>query len=312
VRTHVADASDADALAEVFTGWSTVVNLTAGSPAGMIRCARAIYDACRRVGVARLIHLSSAVVFGDLDITGASDDSPPLLRHWMPYARAKSRIEVFLRDQMGRSDLDIVVLRPGIVWSPDSSHIQYVVDSLLQGSAFLVDHGRGVFNGLHVDNLTASIRAVLEHPGTATGFYNVADPDTVTWRDLYAVLAKVLDVDLGRVPSIAGDRFPWSTRAVLEAVQAAPIVNDIYHRVKAVVPHRQPRAAWRPDRSAPARSGSTSDGTRRARVDREMWHLQRTPRKLSSDKLLRQFAIEMPVSFEAGIQTIVDRLETIG
>jgi nucleoside-diphosphate-sugar epimerase len=81
--------------------------------------------------------MSSAVVYGEVTSPNIADDSDPICKHWMPYARAKAAAEVFLRNVLSSSPVEIALLRPGIVWGPRSPHTLGIVESLLQKRAFL-------------------------------------------------------------------------------------------------------------------------------------------------------------------------------
>jgi nucleoside-diphosphate-sugar epimerase len=86
------------------------------------------------------------------------------------------------------------------VWGVRSPHTIDLAQSLAGKSAYLVDGGRGVFNGIYIDNLIACIRACGEHQGRASGFYNVGDRESVTWRALFE--AGRLDWDRPRLPHV--------------------------------------------------------------------------------------------------------------
>jgi hypothetical protein len=147
------------------------------------------YRACAKARVRQLIHLSSAVVFGRVENPSTNDDSNPDTRSWMLYARGKANAEVWLRDQIGKPELQVVVLRPGLIWGPGSNWSEMVGDQLLHGRAVLSNGGKGIANLVFVDNLARIILAVASRPTGPSGFYNVGDNETVTWQEYYAGLA---------------------------------------------------------------------------------------------------------------------------
>src|SRR5882724_2457364 len=102
---RLANAEDPGSLAQALEGSRVCVNLITGAPAGIVRSTEAILEACARAGVRRLVHLSSAVVYGDVPAP-ICDDEPPLTNHWMPYARAKATSEVWLRERLGRQSVE--------------------------------------------------------------------------------------------------------------------------------------------------------------------------------------------------------------
>ena len=311
IDIHLADAERSADLGKALDGVSVVVNVTTGAPAGIERSTRAIHDACVRAKVSRLIHLSSAVVYGDV-VRPTADDDPPVTAHWMPYARAKAASEVWLRQQMTTSSIDVIVLRPGIVWGVRSPHTMGFARSLSQKNAFVVDAGKGIFNGIYIDNLVAAIRAARDARGARAGFYNVGDSETVTWRTFFEALGRPLGCDVDRLAQVAGDTFPRSLRSTIDTIQAHPLVNDLYHRLKTRIPDAvktglkaRLEGAYQYERVA---SGYLSQPS----VDRELWHLQKVQHKLPTAKFCGAFGVTPPVSFADGIRKTIAWLDTLG
>jgi nucleoside-diphosphate-sugar epimerase len=306
-----ADAEVAQSLGDGLAGVQTVVNLTTGQPAGIIQSTKAIYDACIHAGVGRLVHLSSAVVYGDV-LAPVGDDDPPVSKHWMPYARAKGASEVWLRERLTSDRLDVVVLRPGIVWGVRSPHTTGFARALCDKNAYLVDGGRGIFNGIYIDNLVAAIRASCDAPGRVAGFYNVGDRETVTWWEFFQSLGEPLGCDVSQLPQVPGDRFPRSLRSTIETIQLLPLINDLYHRLKIHLPDTlkasiRARLAGAYNYERPATAY-----VRRPSVDRELWHLQRVRHKPPVEKFGAKFQFCPPVSFQEGIRKTIAWLQTLG
>jgi nucleoside-diphosphate-sugar epimerase len=230
----------------------------------------------------------------------------------MPYARAKASAEIWLREQLAAVPCQVSVLRPGIVWGVRSPHTMSVVNALLEKRAYLVDNGQGVFNSISIDNLVACIRACCDDPGDVRGFYNVADQELITWRDFYSALAGPLGYDMSRMPSVSGGRFPWSARAALEYVQLLPVVNSLYHHLKAQFPDpvKSRIKKWLLGRYEYG-SGMASYVTN-PRVDRELWHLQKVRHKLPTAKFAQRFGFTPPVTFEEGIRRTLRWLTFLG
>jgi nucleoside-diphosphate-sugar epimerase len=310
VQIRLADATRQEALCEALKGATSVVNVTTGPPAGIVESTRAIYNACLRAGVPRFVHLSSAVVYGDVE-NPIDDDAPPLDKHWMPYARAKAESERWLRVQCDPR-LEVVVLRPGIVWGVRSPHTLGFARSLARKSSFLVDGGSGVFNGVYIANLVTMIQAACEHAPGIAGFYNAGDAERVTWREFYDALGGPLGCDPARLPVVSGEKFPWSAGAAIDAVQSLAPVNALYHRLKTHIPDGVKAAlrarlegAYCFDRHAMGYAATAS-------VDRELWHLQRVRHKLPVNKFAERFQFATPVTFPDAIRRTIAWLEAQG
>jgi nucleoside-diphosphate-sugar epimerase len=312
VTVRLADAEDSASLVPAVQGSSVVVNLTTGPPAGILPTTRSIYEACVSAGVPRLIHLSSAVIYGEATSPHLDDDAPAVRGHWMPYARAKAAAEDWLRERMGTSPCQVAVLRPGNVWGVRSPHTMSIVKSLIERRAYLVGDGSGVFHCIFIDNLVAGLRRCCDHTGDVRGFYNVGDSEYVTWRDFYAALAGPLGYDMGRMPSVSDRHFPWSTRAVLEYVQLLPVVNDLYYWLRARLADSLKSRIKRQISGRYEYCPATMDYVANPVVDREVWHLQKVRHKLPVAKFSQHFDFTPPVTFDEGVRRTLRWLAYLG
>lgn len=311
VKIRIADGENEDALARAIKGCSTVVNLISGDPATIIGSTKAVYQACSRASVKRLIHLSSAVVYGEVESPAIDDDSLPMRNHWMPYARAKAEAELFLREVLSSSPTDIIVLRPGIVWGPRSRWSLSVVQDLLNDTAYLVGEGSGICNSIYIDNLVSCILTCCNYENNTSGFFNVSDDEVVTWRDFYASLAECTNYDMSRISKVPADRFRPSLNARLQDLMSLPIYLRLREyfsmetraRIKRFLKRQSDRRNYPP---------GNDRGSTRLQVTREMWHLQKTRHKLSNAKFSKQFNFRPPFSFRHGTEMTINWLRFLG
>ena len=297
--THrLGDASQPESLQRALAGCEVVVNLTTGDPADILRTTQSIYRAAVASGERLLIHVSSATVYGQVEQPDLPDDAPPQLDHWMPYAREKGLAENFLRDRMAEQRLQIVVLRPGLIWGPRSPWVIRPAVQLVDGSAYLVGDGGGICNLIYLDNLVRSIDAVVAHPRQISGFYNVADDETTTWREYYAALASGLGVDAATVHTVPADRYRTGLGGLAEELKKLPPYQWFKHRLspgtKSAIKLRL-RLAF--DRDRPAQSGHSASPN----VTRDMWNLQTTRHPLPTARFRAAFGHQNPSSFASGL-----------
>ena len=297
--THrLGDASQPESLQRALAGCEVVVNLTTGDPADILRTTQSIYRATVASGARLLIHVSSATVYGQVEQPDLPDDAPPQLDHWMPYAREKGLAENFLRDRMAEQRLQIVVLRPGLIWGPRSPWVIRPAVQLVDGSAYLVGDGGGICNLIYLDNLVRSIDAVVAHPRQISGFYNVADDETTTWREYYAALASGLGVDAATVHTVPADRYRTGLGGLAEELKKLPPYQWFKHRLspgtKSAIKLRL-RLAF--DRDRPAQSGHSASPN----VTRDMWNLQTTRHPLPTARFRAAFGHQNPSSFASGL-----------
>jgi FkbM family methyltransferase len=309
MQYRLGDASRADSLETAFAGCEAVVNLTMGDPADILRNTESIYTAAVAAGARLLVHLSSATVYGQVERPDLPDDAPPQLDHWMPYAREKGRAENWLRERMADARLAIVVLRPGLIWGPRSPWVLGPAAELVRGAAYLVGDGGGVCNLMYVDNLVRSIDAVVAHPAPVSGFYNVADDETTTWREYYAALAAGLGVNAAKIHTVPGDRYRAGADGFVEQLkQLAPyrwLKNRLPQETKAAIKLHLKRALAS-DRPAQPGAGA------KPAVTRDMWQLQTTRHPLPNARFQAVFGHQNPISFASGLAASLAWLRFIG
>lgn len=298
VNIRIADATEVDQLTAAFEGCSRVVNLVATNADGIVRSTKAIYAACQNAGVQRLIHMSSAVIYGHVDSPEIRDDASPIRGLRLPYDMAKAESEAFLHHQTDADDLEVVVLRPGIIWGPRSPWSCLAARNLLDNTAYLIGDDGGICNAVYIDNLVSGILTCCGHKGNASGFFNIADQETITWRDFYASLAAHCDYDMStiymstiyRVPN---DRFRPNMKTRIEEFQVLVNSWPIYQWGKAKIPEEIKSAIkeWISNK-VKKRAGLSTYRRKKAwrpTVTREMWNLQNVQYKLSHTQFATRF-----------------------
>jgi nucleoside-diphosphate-sugar epimerase len=227
----------------------------------------------------------------------------------MLYARQKGLAENFLRERMTDGRLAIVVLRPGLIWGPGSPWVLTPARDMVGGVAYLVGDGGGICNLMYVDNLVRSIDAVVAHPAPASGFYNVSDDETTTWRKYYGALAAGLGVDMSSVPTVSADRYRTSVRDHLEWVQTLATYKWLKARVSL-----ESRTAIKGQVSRLVADGgaATRSTKRRPVVTRPLWHLQTTRHTLPTERFRATFGHHNQTSFASGVAASLAWLRFIG
>jgi nucleoside-diphosphate-sugar epimerase len=308
----VTDTQDSDALTKAFHGCTTVVNLTMGDQLRILDDTQLIYAACVTAGVPQLIHVSSAMVFGRVIEPCTHDDSPPDTRSWMVYGQGKVKAEVWLREKVGKGPVQVVVLRPGLIWGPGANWSEMVGDQLLHGSAVLSNGGKGIANLIFVDNMVRIILAVASRPQAPSGFYNVADKETVTWQRYYAGLASRLGYSTEAVCLWPDSRLRIRPKHVVEWIKEQPslygflkrILKSLGPRVKAVL-RAKLQAAPEPPSGAAGPPGPPI-------LSRGLWDLHNTVRRLPTTKLQRDFGPLELFPFEEALDATAAWLKFAG
>ncbi|MEJ7824179.1 MAG: NAD-dependent epimerase/dehydratase family protein [Solirubrobacteraceae bacterium] len=170
---------------------------------------RAVIDACRAAGVSRLIHVSSVVVYGlDGSGNGAVTERTPFpaeVDRWAYYQRSKTEADRMAAEAGATGELEVVVLRPGILYGPGKEGALKGGLVQLGSTRLIVGGGRNILPLLYVGNAVDAILLALTTPAAAGQAYNLVDEPQVPIRDAAreAAAAAGEPVRLVGVPSAA-------------------------------------------------------------------------------------------------------------
>lgn len=314
-----ANTAEESALASSLSGFDAVVNLASGDWTSIQSDARIVYEASAKAGVRLLIHLSSAVVFGRVLSPSIHDDSSPQLNHWMLYARAKGAAEKFLRSRLEKSSMKVVVLRPGLIWGPRSNWSAMPAKDLSSGSAWLGGNGEGICNLCHVDNLARYIHQILRNPDPQCGFYNVADPGTLTWKSYYDAIAKGLGYSTTRIHLTTRGPRLLSPGALLDRLKQEPtfyrfmkkLLARLSSESKSLLKYHLPALAggqYQP----PVPGDVTQVGASIPRLTKELWSLHNTRHRLPTVKFAKDYGDPGLMPFQEALEVTLTWLRFAG
>jgi nucleoside-diphosphate-sugar epimerase len=203
---------------------AAVVSLRLDDPEGVWRAnvvgTKHALEAAERAG-ARLVHLSSVVVFGN-DFPDGVDERAPVRPTGVPYADTKIAAEQLVLQAHAEGRLPVTVVRPGDVHGPGSGAWAVTPARLIKGRRFtLPARGHGIFSPVYVDDLVAGIAAALTTPGAAGQVITLSGGIGVPNRVFFGRYAAELGVPLLRVPTPVAK----SGAAVLQRLGSDPDVN---------------------------------------------------------------------------------------
>jgi nucleoside-diphosphate-sugar epimerase len=301
---RLADACDEPALAAAFEGCETVLAAVAGPPATLTGMVAPLVAASRSAGVRRIIYLGSQMVHGQAPAPGTTEDSPLPRRHAIAYNQAKAEAEQTLARLAAAAAVELVVLRPGIVYGPRSRWTGGLADELLAGEAFLLSDTAAVCNAIYVDNLVHAIERAIDAPAAGQVLF-VNDDEALRWRDLIEPIATALNVGRESIarPTLAEALAAgpsWANR------QLKPIARSGFH----ILPKRVRRVVSAAKRAALERSGPA--GARRRTYPREMALLQSCAFRLSDAKARNLLNYQPPVSHAEGMRRSIAWLRFAG
>jgi 2-alkyl-3-oxoalkanoate reductase len=310
---RLADSRDADTLALALRGCDQVVDAMVGDPRAIQAAAAALLPAAHRAGVRRVVYLSSASVHGQNPAPGTDETTPLDDRQDVAYNNAKVRAERRLLHDARRLGVELVVLRPSIVYGPRDRWVTSLVGELLQGTAWLVGEGAGICNGIYVDNLAHAVRLALSAPVSAVGrAYLLNDRETITWGLLEERTRALLGQPVTPAHRVPAPEFPpagWASR--LDDLRAAPAAQALLARVPAPLKSLA-KAATQALRHAPRPAPWTLRPAPGPRFTVERVRLQQCAWRFPCDAARAGLAYEPPVAFGTGLERTIAWLRWCG
>lgn len=160
-------------------------------------------------GVRRFVFLSSIKVNGEASLPGqpfTPDDRP---NPEDGYAISKYEAEQGLQELASRSDMDVVIIRPPLVYGPGvKANFRSMMNWLATGIPlpFGALHNRRSLVG--VDNLVDLIRVCLTHPAAANQVFLVSDGEDVSTAELLRRTAVAMGKKARLLP-LPGSLLEW-------------------------------------------------------------------------------------------------------
>ncbi len=149
--------------------------------------------AMEKAKIPRLLHMGSAAVYG-FDMPSAPNPEKAPLAGQSPYRKAKIASDEALIAHRGSTQ--VTVLRPHLVYGPQSGRVRRLGQAIILGRVFLPEEALQPTNFVYVDNLAWRAVRLLD-PGMPKGIYCVRDAP-LSWADLADALASALGQSLSR------------------------------------------------------------------------------------------------------------------
>jgi nucleoside-diphosphate-sugar epimerase len=256
---RIAEATERASVEPHLKGCDVLFHCVIGDRDTIVKSAQAAYEAAAHAGVKRLVYLSSAVVHGESPRPGTREDSELVVDSPIEYCASKIMAEKLLRRISADRAVELVILRPSIVYGPRSTWwTARIATELLHGTAYLVNGGAGICNTVYVDDLVHAMWLAATSDKAADHAFIITDGEKVTWKSLYARVAEAVGTDLSQVHNVDGARLrsllapppvPRWKHVVRHAGEVAkqispPIAIDLAKRVLPVGLKRALRQGW--------------------------------------------------------------------
>lgn len=158
---------------------------------------------CVQAGVKRLIFVSSIKVNGEATVAGQCFTEMDAPAPQDPYAISKFEAEQGLRDLSAQSGMEVVIIRPPLVYGPGvKANFAALVRGVQRGWPLPLGAIRNQRSLVALDNLVDLIAVCVTHPGAANETFLVSDGHDLSTPDLIRGIAHAAGVKprLLRVP----------------------------------------------------------------------------------------------------------------
>jgi nucleoside-diphosphate-sugar epimerase len=146
---------------------------------------RRLLTACRELGVARFVQLSSVAAFG-FDFPVNADESHPLITTGNSYVDTKISSEHTVLAAHAGGELDCTIIRPGDVYGPASRPWVIVPLEMMRAGQFLLpDGGQGVFSPVYIDDLVDGILLAAGKPAGAGQIFTLTSGVGVSCAEFF-------------------------------------------------------------------------------------------------------------------------------
>ena len=122
IEIEIGDLLDLKSLYRAFSGCSIVFHTAVGDSQTIVKGIENTLLAASKTGVKRIVYLSSAVVHGYNPSPDTKDDSSLIKNQPFEYSNSKIKAELIIREMRKKLPVEVVVLRPYIVYGPRASY----------------------------------------------------------------------------------------------------------------------------------------------------------------------------------------------
>jgi len=138
----------------------------------------------------RFVYISTTLVLGYIG-TNLSEENPGRPADFIPYVRAKKRVESFLLEKLKSDRLPLVILRPGDTYGPnDRTTCARLLRGADRGVPVIVGHGRHRFASCYIDNLCQVVELTFKNDLAVGKAYTVTNGIVPSWREFFSGLQR--------------------------------------------------------------------------------------------------------------------------
>lgn len=159
-----------------------------------------VLEECTRFKLRRLVQVSTTGVYGVTGRSPVSEEGP--IRPSDIYEKTKWEGERYAREYCSDGRLDLVIVRPGLVYGPGDRHLLGLFKAIRYGIFRTIGSGGNLVHPIFIDDLVDGLMLALESPSAAGGTFNMVNPEPVAFRVFCEEAARALGRKLptSRIP----------------------------------------------------------------------------------------------------------------
>jgi nucleoside-diphosphate-sugar epimerase len=159
-----------------------------------------VAEAAAQAGARRFVYISSIKAAGELSPEHSLRESDPPLP-LDPYGVTKREAEVALLKLGQRVGMEVVVVRPPLVYGPGvGANFMSLMKAVDRGLPLPLGRASAPRSLVAVDNLASAILTCMSHPRAAGEIFHVSDGEDVSVAELIRQMAAALDTRARLVP----------------------------------------------------------------------------------------------------------------
>ena len=208
-RAVLGDLRDEASLNELVQDSDVVLHLAAwmGSPGGFdvarevnVAGTERVIRAAAKAGVRRVVVASSIAVHGPVE-DGVVTENAPLRKIGDPYGDTKLEAEQRAREVAGAEGIELVVLRPTMIYGPRSgSWTVTPIQAIRKGLPAVIGSGEDLLDAVYVDDVARAFVLAAETPAAA-GETFIVGGETTDWNTFFGAYADMYDKPVRRLPA---------------------------------------------------------------------------------------------------------------
>ena len=149
-------------------------------------------NSASKLGINRFIYLSSAGVYGNSSSLPLSEDFLP--KPLAPYAISKLLAEKFLLDISSKGEMDVVIIRPPLVYGSGApGNFSRLLKLVRLGFPLPLSGISNLRSFLGIDNLINFLTLCIDHPSAGNQVFNVTDDRDISTIGFMNLISKTLD-----------------------------------------------------------------------------------------------------------------------